>query len=143
MGSTLETTYKKSLIITHEIHFPAGINNGEDYFFVVQCLINATKIACVDKILYHYNRLNCASTMDTPCKSKIMEQIEATILVENLLTKDGLAKKYKKELLFRKHIAKEKLLTISFWKWVTIFPEASHIYVKAYLGKVKKKILSI
>lgn len=133
---------KKTLINTHDIHFPNGINNGEDYYFVVQCLLNATKIACVDKQLYHYNRLNSISTMATPCESKIMEQIEATRLVENLLSKECLAKKYKKELLFRKHIAKEGLLKISFWKWMTIFPEASHIYAIAYLGKMKKKILS-
>lgn len=127
--------FRRSLIEDNEIHFPDGINNGEDYYFVCNCFLYAKKFSFVDKILYHYNRWNEGSTMALVCENKIYEQIEATRFVEHLLIKLNQKKLYKKELQFRKHIAKEKLFQISFWKWMFVFPDASMILLKAIVGK--------
>ncbi len=130
--------FRRTLIEDNDIHFPEGINNGEDYYFVSNCFLCARKFSFVDTILYHYNRWNEGSTIATVDEKKIYEQIEATRLVDRLLIKLNRKKQYHKELLFRKHIAKEKLLQISFWKWMCVFPEASKILLKAKVSAFLK-----
>jgi len=131
--------FRRSFLIENDIHFPEGINNGEDYYFVSKSFLCAHRFSFVDKILYHYNRLNQASTMAIQSRSKIYQQIEATKLVEALIRENNVHHIYRSELQIRKYIAKECLLDISFWRWFCIFPEVNFLWLKAQLGKWKQK----
>ena len=133
--------FRHSLIDDNHIAFPANINNGEDYVFVVSCVLSAKRYSHVPRILYYYNRLNPFSTIATVNEEKTYEQIDATRIVEKMLRTKGLNKVYKGEIMFRKHIAKEQLLSISFWKWMKAFPEANMIQIRAWIGMLLRKYI--
>ncbi len=135
------TFTRKKLIENFGLHFPVGINNGEDYYFVNKIILCATKISFVNEVLYFYNRNNLESTIATPTIGKTYEQIESTRLIINNLKTLCLYNKFKTEINFRKYVAKEPLWVQNRLKWFVIFPEVNHIWVKAKLGKWKRNLL--
>lgn len=132
----------KKLILGNDIHFPKNINNGEDYYFVVSCLLKAKNVGFIEECLYFYNRCNSQSTISTPSYDKAMQQINATKLVEKLLRKYACYKYYKTALNYRKIVAKEPLWKLSKLKWFAIFPNVSYISLKVFFGYIKRMLLS-
>lgn len=131
---------KKELYIKNNIHFPIGINGGEDYFVCVKLFVFASKVISIDKALYYYNRMNESSLMNNITKTKIQYQIDATIAVEDFLNSQGLLTKYENEILKRKFYAKLPILKINPLIWKRLFPEANRFYNKCNINW-KKKIL--
>ena len=130
---------RKSVIDSNGITFPRGINGGEDYVFVVQVLYFAKNVVSINRSFYHYNRMNSSSTISTPSYSKVMEQVEATRIVENFLTIQNVKPSYDAELLRRKFYCKMPLMKIDYLKWRAVFPECNSLF-RQYAGK-KLKIL--
>ena len=118
---------KRQLYIDNDIHFPKGINGGEDYIVCVKLFTNAKQVTCVDKSLYSYNRANESSIMSSFSRKKVQDQIDATIVVDEYLKRAKLIEKYKKELDIRKFYAKLPLLKIMPKDWLIYFPESNYI----------------
>ena len=114
-----------SLVRENKIHFPAGIDGGEDYYVMSLLSLCAKKIAYAPQPFYNYNVMNPTSTMCRTSQKKLMYQIETTKLLEKKLNEFGLDNHYRKELLRRKFCAKLPFLKFSFWVWLKIFPESS------------------
>lgn len=114
-----------SLVKENMIHFPLGIDGGEDYYVMSLLSLCAKKIAYVSKPFYNYNVMNPTSTMCRTNQKKLMYQIESTKLLEKKLSEFGLDDHYGKELLRRKFCAKMPFLKLNFSLWLKIFPESS------------------
>ena len=129
---------KRSVVTERNIHFPLGINGGEDYFFVINVLLGARKTFCIDEYCYFYNRLNENSTIATPSKEKVLEQISATKMVEAVLKKEKFDLIYHKELDIRKFQSKFLLAKYDFPLWMKVFPETSSLCWKARCSRREK-----
>lgn len=135
---------RMNLVKDNLIHFPVGIDGGEDYFVMSLLSLFAKRIAYVPQPFYNYNVMNLASTMSQTSQKKLMYQIDATKLFENRLSDLGLNKRYEKELLRRKFCAKLPLLKFSFSLWLKTFSESSWFFFWAppvkWAGYVKSVI---
>ena len=129
---------KRCLYIDNDIHFPKGINGGEDYIVCVKLFTNAKQVTCVDKSLYNYNRANESSIMSSFSQKKVKDQIDATIVVEEYLKGACLIEKYKKELDIRKFSAKLPLLKESPKEWLKYFPESDYVTKIRKIGTITK-----
>ena len=118
---------KRQLYIDNDIHFPKGINGGEDYIVCVKLFTNAKQVTCVDKSLYNYNRSNESSIMSSFSRKKVQDQIDATIVVEEYLKRAKLIERYKMELDIRKFSAKLPLLKESPKEWLKYFSESDYV----------------
>lgn len=134
-GVVWKHLFRRGIIEENDIHFPVDINNGEDYYFVVSCIIFAKKVCFVDEILYHYNCANPYSMISTLNEKKVIEQIKSTILVEKILAGKGLLNDCKSELDERKYLAKASLLQLDKIKWVLTFPESNYMKKKYPVSK--------
>ncbi len=138
-GVLWKLLFKRDLITSHDIHFLPNIDNGEDYFFVTCCLLEAKQIGFIENCLYYYNRTNTNSTTSasTLSEDKIIQQVYATKRVIRILKEKGCYKKYKKALIHRKLYAKYPLLKTNIIKWFAIFPEVSS---KAIINSIQNKL---
>lgn len=138
-GVLWKLLFKRDLITSHDIHFLPNIDNGEDYFFVTCCLLEAKQIGFIESCLYYYNRTNTNSTTSasTLSEDKIIQQVYATKRVIRILKEKGCYKKYKKALIHRKLYAKYPLLKTNIIKWFAIFPEVSS---KAIINSIQNKL---
>jgi glycosyltransferase involved in cell wall biosynthesis len=124
----------RDLVVANDIHFPVGLDGGEDYQFMVKALACASRIACVNKVLYHYNRCNANSIMSSSSLTKVLNQINATVFVDSFLKKKHLDVKFKSALDKRKFIVKRPLLSIDMWQWYGFFPESNYLMWHEKMG---------
>ncbi|MCP1382040.1 glycosyltransferase [Runella salmonicolor] len=94
---------RRSLFLNFGISFPVGINHGEDYIVCVKLLLSTNKIATIDLYNYHYNYKITESslTRNSGIKSTL-DQIYATVIVEDYINSNPDYRKYKKALIKRK-----------------------------------------
>lgn len=128
------------LFVKNNIHFPAGINGGEDYFVVTQLLLNCNIVSFVDSHLYHYVRYNNTSFISTPSFEKLMYQVKATYLVENVLKKMSKEKIYSIALEKRKVATKLAIINNYFWKGYSLYPELKYDSIYLVHG-IKNRLL--
>ena len=115
---------KRSLFSKYDIHFPLDVNGGEDYFIVISLLlIDRLSVSFVDSYLYHYVQTNSNSFMSTPSLTKLMYQVEATTLVEQVLKEKGKLLDYNDELMYRKVLTKLTVMYFSFFYGLKLYPE--------------------
>lgn len=133
---------KRELFHKGNIHFPKGIDGGEDYFVVTSLLLEADTIAFEDIYPYHYFRGNEHSFIATPSLEKLIFQVRATELVENKLQTHNLLYLYQSELNLRKCYTKLGVLRCSFWDGVYLFPELNVKDMRKVSG-VRSKLLLI
>lgn len=126
---------KRSIIKDHSIHFPKGIDGGEDYYYVANLLIRAKSVACVDEYLYHYNRSNLGSFITNTSTERVMYQVEATKLVEKSLLSAGLLQLYHEQLCERKCSVKCALLKHDMVAGCKVFTEIDIHYLNRIKGK--------
>lgn len=124
----------KDLVLVNNIHFPAGLDGGEDYQFMVKVLMCSSHVTCVNKVLYHYNRCNANSIMSSSSLTKVLNQIKATVLVDSFLKEKHLDVKFKSALDKRKFIVKRPLLSIDMWQWYGFFPESNYLMWREKMG---------
>ena len=118
----------RKLVIDNDIHFPENVNGGEDYVFVVSCLLLCNKVVCVDNYFYHYNRFNNDSFIHTVSFQNLMYQYNATLIVEKILQQKSVYDRYETYVMPRKIAVKSSLLKCCFFKsyhlWASIDQEA-------------------
>lgn len=132
---------KRSLFSKYDIHFPLGVNGGEDYFIVVSLLlIENLSVSFVNSYLYHYVQTNSNSFMSTPSLAKLMYQVEATTLVEQVLKKKGKLLDYNDELMHRKVVTKLAVMYFSFFNGLKLYPEISFSNISK-VKSLKDKLL--
>lgn len=142
-GVLWKIMFKRSLFIDNNIHFPKGINGGEDYYVVTSLLLSCNKAICVDDYLYHYFRDNPSSFITTPSLEKVMFQVHATEMVEKILKNKDLLQTYHTELCLRKAADKSSVMNINIKKGCKIFPEINIGFIKngAYRKKFRLAVL--
>lgn len=130
---------RKELFTRYNIHFPNGIDGGEDYFVVVSLLLKSKKVSFVDFYPYHYVRNNNNSFISSPSFEKIMFQVKATEKVEEILIEEGMIGRYSKELTKRKVATKIPVMRSDFLRGIKIYgklPFSSFRYVKGKKNKL-------
>ncbi len=130
------------LFIENDIHFPKGVDGGEDYYVTICLLLNSVIIRFEDFYPYHYNRYNMDSFIATPSLKKLMFQIQSTYLVEDLLKRKKLINTYKKELDKRKCLTKLPILYRYFLYGIKLYPELS-IRSTFLVSGIKNRLLLI
>ena len=131
---------RRSLFVSNKIHFPKGINGGEDYYTIVCLLLETKTIGFEDFYPYHYIRYNNNSFISTPSFEKLKFQVTATILVEKKLKEKGVLDGFLKDLEKRKIVTKLPILRKYFFKGVFLYPELKYNSIKVAKG-VKNKFL--
>ena len=138
-GVLWKILFRRILVIDNDIHFPKNVDGGEDYYYVVNLLLNARKIFCINKFFYHYNRANVTSFISKPSMDRVLYQVKATELVEDLLIKYGKRDLYYDEICQRKSVIKMQIMRIHFLKGCSYFKEIDKWYI--YKGNsVKNKM---
>ena len=141
-GVLWKILFKKSLLLDNDIHFPKGIDGGEDYYVVTNILLAAQNIKCIDFYPYHYRLNNSTSFISTPSFKKIQYQITATSLVVNKLKEMEVDKLYEKEIVDRKSSIKSMMMSFNMGRGVRTFPEINKWYIKnAYRKKFRLRTL--
>ncbi len=132
---------RHQLFIKYDIHFPNGIDGGEDYFVVTQLLLNCNVVSFIDSYLYHYVRYNNTSFISTPSFEKLMYQVKATYLTEDLLRRLSKEKKYSIALEKRKVATKVAIIKKYFWKGYSLYPELKYNSICLIQGKKNRLLL--
>ncbi len=132
--------FKREMIVKNDIHIPINIDGGEDYVFCVKSFLNAGNVACVNNVLYHYNRLNITSTMNNMTRKKVQDQIDATEMAIAYMEDKGVSTKYKYEIDNRKFFSKSGLKKISLKEWVNVYPESNYIHKETPWGRDRFKM---
>ncbi len=80
--------FKKELAIDHNIHWPVGINVGEDLVVMAKLFAYAKKIEYVNQALYIYNRDNVNSYINSWSVSSCQQSIKAVETINAFFTND-------------------------------------------------------
>lgn len=130
---------KREIIYKHDLHFPNGLNMGEDLYFNIRAYYYSKVIISTDIPFYHYRH-----TENSTCVRRSRQAIESDIaiagLIEVFLQKD---KKFQKAILYRKFFSKLALIIHfdncdTYRKWMTIYPE-THADILSY-NQIDKKL---
>lgn len=78
--------FRRSIAVEHDIHWPVGINIGEDLVVITQLFCYAKKIAHVNEALYFYNRDNVNSYLNIWNKTSCYQNTKAVEAVNYFLT---------------------------------------------------------
>lgn len=140
-GVVWNKLFSRQLFADGDIHFPEGIDGGEDYVVCVKLMLQAKKIVCVNRLLYNYNRFNVSSTMNTMTRKKVQDQIDATEIIISELKERGLENTYDLQLQKRKFNAKMGLMKISIKEWARLYPECNFLVHTMKWGRQKIKAL--
>lgn len=130
---------KRNIITKYNILFPQGINGGEDFVFVVKALFYARQVVCVNDALYHYNRTNITSFIAKPSYEKILNQYDATELVDVFLKTEK--KNFETSVLNRrKAVVKSSLMKCAFFRSYRLYSNVDLWAFRNISGK-KTKLL--
>ena len=98
-------------LYNHCERFPEGLNYGEDRYIITQLYFLATKIAKVDKPLYHYIKYNTVSITAKSRNRKHFENVlQSWNLLGKFLEKQNADDKYKELIDFSKVQHKASLM---------------------------------
>lgn len=132
---------RKTLFISYNIHFPKGINGGEDYYVIICLLLKANSVEFVDFYPYHYVRTNNGSFISTPTFERLMFQIKSTYLVEEQLHQNNRLCYFSKDLEKRKVYTKTSILRKYPFKGLYLYPELNISSTKEAIGLKNKALL--
>jgi glycosyltransferase involved in cell wall biosynthesis len=79
--------FRRSLAVEHDIHWPVGINIGEDLVVMTQLFCFANKIVHVNKALYFYNRDNMNSYLNIWNKVSCCQNTKAVEAVSGFISR--------------------------------------------------------
>lgn len=81
-----KSLYRTDFIKKSDIHFPDGIDGGEDYVFVNKCLLSTDSYFHIEEFLYHYRVVRQGSSIMNSFNLKgLNDQINATRIIESLV----------------------------------------------------------
>ena len=78
--------FRRSITVEHDIHWPVGINIGEDLVVMTQLFCYAKKIAHVNQALYFYNRDNVNSYLNIWNKASCYQNTKAVEAVSGFIS---------------------------------------------------------
>lgn len=104
--------FRRSIAINNSITFPTDYKGDEDYVFCTKYLFYTKVIANVDTALYHYISYNTTSLSATKDIHSLVHQYEATLAVEDFLSKNDILHLYYNDLALRK-----VFVMISFYRY--------------------------
>lgn len=128
-GVLWKILFRRVLVIKHNIHFIPKIDGGEDYYYVTNLLLNAQRVSCVDSFFYHYNRNNALSFISKTSMDRVLYQVKATVMVENVLEECEKKDLYYNEICKRKSDIKIQLMHIHFLEGCRYFQEVDKWYI--------------
>lgn len=133
----------RKLIIDNNIHFPENINGGEDYVFVVTCLLFCNKAVCVNNFFYHYNRANNDSFIHATSFQNLMYQYNATLVVEKMLHTKSVYADFVPYIMRRKTAVKFSLLRRYFFRSYHLWASIDKRATIEYASGIKKVLFFI
>ncbi|MES1980899.1 MAG: glycosyltransferase family 2 protein [Pseudomonadota bacterium] len=77
--------FRRSIALEHDIHWPPGINMGEDLVVITQLFYHAKKIEHINQPLYFYNRDNVNSYLNLWNLASCRQNMQAVTAVNNFL----------------------------------------------------------
>lgn len=115
----------RKFLLQNEICFPTGITFAEDWYFKYMLYSANPKISYQSYICYNYF-MNSASVMHNISYKNIMDEIEVIKMAE------GIDSVYKKNLIYQKKVAKDKLLfvlnDVRLWKLTFSELNIKHVF---------------
>lgn len=109
--------FRREIVINNKITFPVGLQGGEDYVFCVKYISCAKRIVSLEKSLYHYVTFNANSLITTQTLKNLVQQYEATEIVDDYLRQSNLFDEYKTALDIRKYNVKNSIESCLDKKW--------------------------
>ena len=83
--STWNKMFKKEILLKHNLHWPEGINLGEDLVSITQLFCHSKKLIHLNRALYFYNRDNIGSYLNSFTSATCFQNIKAVNAVNNFL----------------------------------------------------------
>jgi glycosyltransferase involved in cell wall biosynthesis len=78
--------FRRSIAVQHDVHWPPGINIGEDLVVMTKLLCYANKVEHVAKALYYYNRDNVNSYLSIWNAKSCYQNTKAVEALDHFLT---------------------------------------------------------
>ena len=126
---------KRELIVKYHLHFPKGLNMGEDLFFNIQAYYYSSTIISTDKAFYHY-----CHYQDSVCvqrsRASINSDIKIAGLIEQFFKERNESRTYQKEIAYRKFYSKLSLIKnfndkAAYHDWLCTYQE-THPYIMSF-----------
>ena len=126
---------KREFIIENNLHFPVGLNMGEDLYFNVQTYYFANIIVSTNEALYHY-RHTTNSVCTKRSRASIDSDVKIARLIDTFLKSIGKQNEFKNELRYRKFFSKLALIRNfdniqEYNEWLQVYPE-THAYIFSF-----------
>lgn len=126
---------KTRIIKDNNLHFPTGLNMGEDLYFNLLTYLHANKIVNINSAPYHYRHTPDSSSFKHTRKT-IDSGIAISMKIEELMKDIGRYDEFKEDINYRKFMMKLSLVKDfdnkdDYSYWLTIFPE-THRYIWDY-----------
>lgn len=109
--------FRREVVANNQLSFPVGLQGGEDYVFCVKYLSCAKRIVSLDKALYHYVTYNANSLITTQTLKTLVQQYEATEIVEDYLRKSNMLDCNKAALDVRKYNVRSDIESCLSKRW--------------------------
>lgn len=113
--------FKREVVTNNQITFPIGLQGGEDYVFCVKYLSCAKRMVSLNKTLYHYVTYNASSLITTQTLKNLVQQYEATEIVEIFLHQSNLQDEYKAALDVRKYNVRSSIESYLYTQWGKLY----------------------
>lgn len=126
---------KRELIVKYHLHFPKGLNMGEDLFFNIQAYYYSNVISSTDKAFYHYYH-----HQDSVCVQRSRDSINSDIIIAGLIEQFFKERNdygtFQKEIAYRKFYSKLPLIKnfndkTAYHDWLCIYQE-THPYIMSF-----------
>ena len=133
---------KRELIVKYHLHFPKGLNMGEDLFFNIQAYYYSNVITSTDKAFYHYYHHH-----DSVCVQRSRTSINSDIIIAGLIEQFFKERNeygtFLKEIAYRKFYSKLPLIKnfndkTAYHDWLCIYQE-THPYIMSF-GQIEIKL---
>lgn len=112
---------KREVVANNQISFPVGLQGGEDYVFCVKYLSCVKRMVLLNKALYHYVTYNASSLITTQTLKNLVQQYEATEIVETFLCQSNLQDEYKAALDVRKYNVRRSIESYLYTQWGKLY----------------------
>ncbi len=93
--------FKTEFIKSNKLYCPAGITNGEDVMFCIQCAYHCNVISCVKDTYYHYIRRNDSAEGLFYSEKQINSRIDVSLKIVDLINRLDLSWDDYKSLFLR------------------------------------------
>lgn len=126
VGSLCLKLVRRQLLLLNHLHFPVGINWGEDFCLSLQSLILSTNTQTLDLPFYHYGQYHSSitHTIDT---QRCNELVKCGDYIEQWLKDINYFEQYQEQLLWLKFQLKQYFLIFpqvrDLKRWRILFPE--------------------